>query len=136
MRLTPVAGFTYETLKQWSTECLSPTANVVSDGLRCFKAVTHTAAQHERNVAGSGKLAVQRGEFRWVNTLLGNFKTALSGTSHAFNHTKYAQRYFAEFSCRFNDRFDLAAMVPRLLRAAATTKPLPLSILRISQTDN
>jgi hypothetical protein len=69
MRLTPVAGFTYEALKQWSTECLSPTANVVSDGLGCFKAVTHTAAQHERNVVGSGKLAVQRGEFRWVNTL-------------------------------------------------------------------
>jgi hypothetical protein len=71
MRLTPVAGFTYEALKQWSTECLSPTANanVVSDGFECFKAVTLTAAQHERNLVGSGKLAVQRDEFRWVNIL-------------------------------------------------------------------
>ncbi|HNO74991.1 MAG TPA: hypothetical protein PKG49_05130, partial [Nitrosomonas mobilis] len=48
IRLTPVAGFTYEALKQWSAECLSSTARVVSDGLGCFGAVTHTAAQHER----------------------------------------------------------------------------------------
>ncbi|WP_371264211.1 transposase [Nitrosomonas sp. Nm51] len=63
-------------------------------------------------------------EFHWVNTLLGNLKTALSGTYHAFNHAKYAHRYLAEFSYRFNRRFDLAAMVPRLLRAAVTTNPL------------
>ncbi|SCZ86123.1 hypothetical protein NSMM_490012 [Nitrosomonas mobilis] len=42
--------------------------------------------------------------------------------------------YLAEFSYRFNRRFDLAAMVPRLLRAAATTETLPLGILRISET--
>ncbi len=33
MRLTPVASFTYEALTQWSVECLSSTARVVSDGL-------------------------------------------------------------------------------------------------------
>ncbi|SCZ84617.1 IS1595 family transposase [Nitrosomonas mobilis] len=136
IRLTPVAGFTYEALKQWSAECLSSTARVVSDGLGCFGAVTHTAAQHERHIVGSGKSAVQRAEFRWVNTLLGNLKTAFSGTYHAFNHAKYAQRYLAEFSYRFNRRFDLAAMVPRLLRAAATTEPLPIGILRISEIGN
>ncbi|SCZ84831.1 hypothetical protein NSMM_270002 [Nitrosomonas mobilis] len=30
----------------------------------------------------------------------------------------------------------MAAMVPRLLRAAATTEPLPIGILRISETGN
>jgi len=85
---------------------------------------------------GSGKSAVQRAEFRWVNTLPGNLKTALSGTYHTFNHAKYAQRYLAEFPYRFNRRFDLAAIVPRLLCATATTAPLPLGILRISETDN
>jgi len=30
----------------------------------------------------------------------------------------------------------LAAMVPRLLRAAVTTNPLPLSIVRISEARN
>src|SRR5690606_36198036 len=35
IRLTPVAGFTYEALKQWSAEFLSSTARVVSDSLGC-----------------------------------------------------------------------------------------------------
>ena len=79
---------------------------------------------------------MQRSEFHWVNTLLGNLKTALSGTYHAINHARYAHRYLAEFTYRFNRRFDLAAMVPRLLRAAVTTKPYPLNILRLSEASN
>ncbi len=70
----------------------------------------HTAATHERHVVGSGKLAVQRSEFHWVNTLLGNLKTALSGTYHAINHARYAHRYLAKFTYRFNRRFDLVNM--------------------------
>ena len=136
MRLTPVAGFTHAALKQWAAHSLAPTAHVVSDGLWCFGAVTHTAAAHERHVVGGGRRAAQRPEFRWVNTLLSNLKTALSGTYHAINHAKYAHRYLAEFAYRFNRRFDLAAMVPRLLRAAVTTQPHPLSVLRLSEAGN
>ncbi|WP_147383618.1 hypothetical protein [Nitrosomonas supralitoralis] len=55
-------------------------ALAVSDGLWCFEAVTPIVAQHGRHVVGSGKLAVQHPEFHWINTLLGNRKTALSGT--------------------------------------------------------
>ena len=136
MCLTPVAVFSHEALRQWAADNLAPTAHVVSDGLWCFEAVRHTAASHERHVVGSGRLAVQRSEFHWVNTLLGNLKTALSGTYHAINHARYAHRYLAEFTYRFNRRFDLAAMVPRLLRAAVTTKPYPLNILRLSEASN
>lgn len=134
MRLSPVSGFTREALKQWSAECLAPTAHVVSDGLWCFDAVKHSAAKHERHVVGNnGKKAVKRPEFHWVNTLLGNLKTAMSGTYHAFDHAKYAHRYLAEFSYRFNRRFDLAGMVPRLLRAAVVTNPITLDKLRLSE---
>ncbi|TAM80166.1 MAG: IS1595 family transposase [Candidimonas sp.] len=136
IRLTPVARFTHEAIKRWAAQSLAPTAHVVSDGLWCFQSATHTAATHERHVTGHGRQAVQRPEFHWVNTLLGNLKTALSGTYHSFNHAKYAHRYLAEFAYRFNRRFDLAAMVPRLLRAAVTTKPLPLSVLRVSEPSN
>ncbi|GGH63351.1 hypothetical protein GCM10010975_29060 [Comamonas phosphati] len=69
-------------------------------------------------------------ELHWVNTLLGNLKTSMVGTYHAFKHSKYARRYLAEFSYRFNRRFNLQAMVPRLLNALAQTKPLPLKALR------
>lgn len=136
IRLSPVAGFTKEAIEAWASTSLAPTAQVVSDGLWCFQAVTKTAAGHERHVVGGGKEAVQRPEFHWVNTMLGNLKTALSGTYHAIDHAKYAHRYLAEFAYRFNRRFDLAAMVPRLLRAAVTTKPHPLSVLRLSEASN
>lgn len=46
-------------------------------------------------------------EFRWINTVLGNLKTSLSGCYHAFDFQKYAARYLAAFSYRFNRRFDL-----------------------------
>lgn len=133
MRLSRVSGFTKEALTQWANTSLAPQAHVVSDGLWCFEAVTQTGATHERHVVGHGRQAVQRKEFRWVNTMLGNLKTSLNGTYHAIKHAKYADRYLAEFAYRFNRRFDLAAMVPRLLRATVTTKPQPLSLLRMSE---
>ena len=52
-------------------------------------------------VTGGGKAAVERPECRWVNTILGNIKSALRGTYHAIR-PKYAQRYLAEFEYRFN----------------------------------
>lgn len=54
MCLTPVAGFTHEALRQWPTKCLASTAHGVSDGLWCFGAVTHTAAQHQHHFVRSG----------------------------------------------------------------------------------
>ena len=43
--------------------------------------------------------------------------------------------YLAEFCYRFKRRFDLAAMLPRLLRALVTTRPLPLKELRLSEVN-
>ena len=133
MRLTPVAGFTNETIQDWATKSLAATAHVVSDGLHPFAQVTYTGATHERHVTGGGRQAAQTLQLRWVNTMLGNLKTALAGTYHSFDHAKYGARYLAEFAYRFNRRFDLAAMLPRLLRAAAQTRPLPLRVLRLSE---
>ena len=58
-----------------------------------------------------------------MNTVMGNLKTAISGTYHAFNFRKYADRYLAEVQYRFNRRFDLSTILKRLVRAAATTAP-------------
>ena len=68
-------------------------------------------------LTGGGKAAVERPEFRWVNTILGNIKSALRGTYHAIR-PKYAQRYLAEFEYRFNRRFDLPDIIPRLVYVA------------------
>ena len=71
-----------------------------------------TGCVHEPMVTGGGKAAVERPE-RWVNTILGNIKNALCGTYHA---VRYAQRYLAEY--RFNRRFDLPDIIPRLVYVA------------------
>lgn len=133
MRLTPIAAFTAKDFKAWADHSLAPSAHVVSDGLQCFRSVTLSAATHERHVTGGGRQAAQRPEFKWINTMLGNLKTSLSGTYHSIDHTKYAHRYLAEFAYRFNRRFKLADMLPRLLRAAVLTSPIPLSRLRVSE---
>ncbi len=69
-------------------------------------------SMNKYHVIRNGRLAVQHPEFQWVPTaLLSNLKTVLSGTSHTFNHIKYTNRYLAEFSYRFNRRFELVATV-------------------------
>ena len=72
--------------------------HVVSDGLGCFQAANSEARTHERIVVGGGPQSVQHAEFRWVNTMLGNLKTAFAGTYHTFDYAKYAHRYLAEFA--------------------------------------
>ncbi len=67
------------------------------------------------------------------NKVLSNLKTALAGTYHSFHFAKYAHRYLAEAQYRFNRRFDLAAILPRLLRAAAVTRPQPGRLLRAAE---
>ena len=71
--------------------------------------------------------------FRCVNPVLGNLKTALSGTCPAFNFAKYADRYLAQVPYRFNRRFDLSVILRRLLRAASITRPYPVPLLRMSE---
>lgn len=133
LRLTPISAFTKQAFSAWANKNLAATAHVVSDGLQCFIQVTQLGATHERYVTGGGRKAAQTPQLRWVNTMLGNLKTALAGTYHSFDHAKYGDRYLAEFAYRFNRRFDMAAMLPRLLRAAASTVPQPLRNIRWSE---
>lgn len=132
VRLTPMP-FNKEAIAAWSRKTLAATAHVVSDGLSAFRAVAGEVAHHERHVVGSGRQSVQRPEFWAVNTVLGNLKTALSGAYHAFNYSKYAERYLGEFSYRFNRRFDLKVILVRLLHAAAQAGPQPAHKLRLAE---
>ncbi len=42
-------------------------------------------------------------------------------------------RYLAEFEYRFNRRYDLAAMIPRLAWAAVQTTPMPYRLLKLAE---
>ncbi|MBL0037641.1 MAG: transposase [Nitrosomonadales bacterium] len=65
----------------------------------------------------------QHPAFRAVNTVLGNLKTAINGTYHAFDFRKYTDRYLSEVQYRFNRRFDFGTILKCFVRAAATTIP-------------
>ena len=66
--------------------------------------------------------------------MLGNLKTALAGTYHAFGFEKYAHRYLAQVQYLFNRRYHLRAILVRLARAACQTDPCPLLSIRAAES--
>jgi ribosomal protein L37AE/L43A len=125
--------FTTEAVAIWAAKSLATSAQVVSDGLWCFRAVTIIGADHTPTVTSGDRASTKLPQFKAINTLLGNLKTALSGTYHAFDFAKYAHRYLAEAQYRFNRRFNLASILARLLRAASLTPPWPASLIRMAE---
>lgn len=122
-----------EEVAVFAAQHLATSATVVSDGLWCFRAAAIVGADHERIVTGGGKQSVKLPQFRAVNTLLGNLKTAISGTYHAFRFAKYSHRYLAEFQYRFNRRFNLRTILVRLLHALVATPPCKERGLRAAE---
>jgi hypothetical protein len=98
-----------------------------------FRTVTESVFTHKTTVTGGGPDCRRLEQFRAVNTLLGNLKTAFSGTYHAFDFSEYAHRYLAEFRYRFNRRFDLSTTLTRLLRESSITLPHPGHVIRAGQ---
>lgn len=125
--------FTHERLAAWGHRALAPTAHLLSDSLPSFS-VLGQLGRHEPIIVGSGKQAARHPKFRWVNTLISNFKTAMSGTYHAFHFAKYAGRYFAEYAYRFNRRFDLRNIVSCIIQDCVRMTPLNESKVRLAVT--
>ena len=123
MRMTPLKGFRSDSVDRWARMHLSADAEVTSDGLPCFRVIVETCAHWSLNTGG-GPSSVEKQEFTWVNTMLGNVKNAIHGTYHAIAG-KHLGRYLGAFSYRFNRRFELDRMIERFTYAACRTAPLP-----------
>jgi len=65
-------------------------------------------------------------------TSRGNIKAAITGT-HRSVSAKHVPRYPAEFEYRFNGRYDLAAMIPRLTWASVQNPPMPCRLLKLAE---
>lgn len=133
---TPVKSFSSKEIAEWACCNLSPHATVVTDGLACFRAVTEAGCTHEPHIVGQKRKSTEMGCFAWVNTVLGNIKNAITGTYHSICITKYLHRYLAEAQYRFNRRFDLRSMLPRLLYAAVNTGKRTEAWLRLAENQN
>ena len=132
IKLNRVARFSLIELERWSRHHLAPGSKVTSDGLDCFTMVTRAGCEHRQVITGSGKKAAKHPVFQALNTVLGNLKNSFRGTYHSF-HPKHAPRYLAEFQYRFNRRFDLGAMIPRLVYVGARTTPRPERVLTLAE---
>jgi len=132
IKLRRLAQFCSHAVAAFAKRSLDPACEVVSDGLRCFAAIADAGCTHRVMKTGSGPKAVQTPAFKWVNTALGNIKSALTGTYRAIS-SKHVPRYLAEFEYRFNRRFDLKAMIPRLATASVKTQPMPYRLLKLAE---
>lgn len=128
--IEPVKGFDNASMVEWGRRRLAPEAEVYSDGLACFRRFADADHAHTVLETRGGRAATEVRGVRWVNVLLGNVKRTISGRYHAIKHAKYARRYLAEAAYRFNRRFRLHEMLPRLLRALVLCKPCPEPSLR------
>ena len=132
VRFDLVSGFTKDAVVDWAKKYLNKSSNVVSDGLQCFTAVTQIGAAHSREIVGENRRSTDMPCFKWINILLSNLKTAISGTYHAFDFMKYAPRYLAERQFLFNFRFNLKDIFRTILTGCITTGPRPEKWLRSS----
>ena len=125
-------GFAARRLKLGHGTTSSPCTIVVTDGLACFGAVQYAGCFHQPFVTGGGPDSVRHPQFTWVNTILGNIKRSLHGTYHHLS-SKHLPRYLAEFSYRFNRRFSLREMFPRLAFVALRTAPMSYRVLKLAE---
>ena len=80
LKLRRVDGFRRKEVEKLARRSLDPPSTVVSDGLACFRGVTDAGCTHQPIRTGSGRTAVRPPAFKWVNTALGNIKTAITAT--------------------------------------------------------
>ena len=117
-----IAGFTKKAIRAYAECAIKAGSRVLSDGLRCWKAFAEVGLEHIAKVTGGGR--PREGEFKWVNTLLGNMQSAIIGTCRSCD-SQHLPRYLAAYEWRYNRRFELHKNIERLTRAALTTKPAP-----------
>jgi len=132
MNMNVVKGFQSAEIARWAKQHLAPGSLVYTDGLACFSTVLSAGCHHYTIVTGGGPQSVTREEFAWVNTMIGNVKRAINGTYHAIN-PNHLPRYLAEFCYRFNRRFQLDDMLPRLAYVAVRTPPMPGRLLKLAE---
>jgi hypothetical protein len=87
--------------------------------LSCFAGVADTGCQRRAIIADARK-PKDLLEFNWINMVLDDLKTSLSGAYQAYDFAEYGTRYLCAFVYRFNRHFHLETTPFRLLVAATT----------------
>ena len=129
--LRRVGRFSRTEIARFASATLEAGVYATSDGFRCFAGVTEAGCTHTPVKTGSGAKAARNPRFKWVNTVLGNIKSAMVGTYRAVR-AKHVPRYLAEFEYRFNRRYRLETMIDRLAYVSLRTAPMPYRLLKLA----
>jgi len=121
--------FSFAAITHWAEKALARRGEVISDGLACFRAVAEVGCVHQPVIV-NGRHPKDLPNFRWINTVISNFKNRFGGTLHVLVLEKYADRYLSGFCYRFNRRFNLEEMTERLFRATCNCTARPEHLLR------
>src|ERR1700752_4849524 len=132
LRLRRVKGFRRAEIVSLAQRNFHPASTVVSDGLRCFTAVGNAGCVHQPIITGSGRKAALNPVSKWVNPPVGNIRSPITGPYPPIRD-KHVPRSLAEFEYRFNRRYDLASMMPRLGYVAVRTPPMPYRLLKLAE---
>ncbi len=132
MRMSKVKAFTSLEINRWSLKHLDDNCTIITDGYRPFSRLCDVVdLHHSINTTGLYKDPNNK-IFHWVNTMIGNVKSAIHGTYHSVS-SKHLPRYLAEFNFRFNNRFQLASMIDVFIKQAVKTNPLPHHKLKLAE---
>ena len=93
-------------------------------GSRPFACARRGPCSHCPVLTGSGPKAARAPSFKWINTALGNIKSAITGT-HRKLGPDHVERYLASFAWRYIGRYQLQTIIPRFVYSAARTNPMP-----------
>jgi len=130
VKFSPVKSFTSANIKKWVESNLYPRSYVATDGFSSFNIIAEiNAHKHVRIPMKKDKETGKAPYFHWLNTILGNVKSAITGTYRS-SRKGYTQRYLAEFQYRINRRFKLHSLFISLIYAAAYTPPLSGEVLK------
>lgn len=122
-----------QAILKWGQTHLHSEAQIVTDGWQAFRILKANGWTHDaKEPKSKAWRRAKHPAFRWVNTILGNFKGNILGVCRAIQ-LKHLPRYLAEFQYRFNRRYDLRSILPRLLKASALTPPMPYRLLIVAE---
>jgi ribosomal protein L37AE/L43A len=128
MQMRRMPGFTKDAIRDYATANIQKGSWVFSDGLGCFLGLPEAGMRHAPVLADKGR--PKNPIFKWVNTTLGNIKSAITGTCRSFDG-QHTDRYLAAYEWRFNRRFDLGRNIDRLVSAAVSTLPQPRTAIAL-----
>lgn len=127
-KMNVMSRFKKREIQHWTEKHLQQGTKVSSEGLPCFRGIEEAGYEHKVCVVENSWDPRRMTRFNWVNTILENLKTALAGTFHKFSHIHLA-RYLATFQCRFNRKFVLQDMIPKLAYVFLRMPPMSKRLL-------